>query len=101
MRASPALRVLQSLVAQAPEGTTQLVAGGVGMTVTKVPGLRPVVSFPRDAVLDKEHLALAFRTTVERVKAMDLPCIWLGIQPKFVWGQVIDTLAQRAKDAAA
>jgi hypothetical protein len=94
-------RALQALIDGAPSGTTQVVAGGAVMSITKVDGLAPVVTFPRDAVLDKEHLALAFRVGVGAVKKMDLPCIWIGIQQKYIYGQVLDHIAKKAMENAA
>jgi hypothetical protein len=51
--------MLEGMIAGAPSGTTQVIAGGVAMTISKLEGLPPVVSFPRDSVLDVVHLAVA------------------------------------------
>jgi len=60
--------------------------------------LRPVVTFPRDAVLDEEHLvAMGVADSVEMVKSMNLPCFRVGRAKKYLCGQVLDELAKRSK----
>lgn len=59
--------------------------------------LKPVVSFPRDAVLTVEHLAAAFDCSPKTILRMDLPMCFAGKMPRYVWGQVIDTLTERAR----
>lgn len=64
--------------------------------------LRPVITFPRDAVVETAHVAAALNVGDDKVGQLDLPCFYPGAYPRFIWGQVLDELAQRAnKDAAA
>jgi hypothetical protein len=69
------------------------------MTRRRTDDLPPVLTFPRDAVLLNVHLAAAFHTSEESVQKMDLPCTYIGTRPRYVWGQVIDTLTERANEA--
>lgn len=56
-----------------------------------------VVCYPRDAILDAEQVGRALRVGSESVLKMDLPCFYVGKRARFLWGQVLDTLAQRAQ----
>lgn len=55
----------------------------------------PIV-FHRDAVVTLQEVAAALRVSTATVKRMDLPTIYAGKQPRFLWGQVLDVLAERA-----
>jgi len=56
-----------------------------------------VPQFPREAFLTIEEVAKALRVSVKTVTRADLPTVYLGRQtPRFIWGQVCDTLAERA-----
>jgi hypothetical protein len=69
-------------------------------TVTEPTQLRPVVTFPRDAVLDEEHLvAMGVASSIDKVKELNLPCYRVGRELKYICGQVLDELAVRAKKA--
>lgn len=60
---------------------------------------RSVVSYPRDAVLTEQQLSAAISVSVRTMKRhdyYDLPRTYLGGSPRFVWGQVIDTMTERA-----
>lgn len=58
--------------------------------------------YPRDAVLNKQELAVALKTSPRVVGRMDLPVVYLGDRsPRYLWGQVLDTLASRASRGAA
>lgn len=60
---------------------------------------KPVVSYPREAVVDKEQLAAGLGVavrTLERHNFYDLPTSYLDKQPRWVWGQVLDVLQERA-----
>ncbi len=57
---------------------------------------RPVVTYPREAVLDKHQLAAALGVSPRIVMSLDLPYTMIGAREKFVWGQVLDVLAERA-----
>lgn len=63
--------------------------------------LKPVVTYPRDAILTVEHLAAAFDCSPKTIGRMDLPVFFAGKMPRYVWGQVIDTLVERAKKGEA
>ena len=62
--------------------------------------LRPVVTYPRDAIVEASHVAAAIGVTVEMVGKLDLPCFYAGRKARYVWGQVLDVLAQRASPNA-
>lgn len=57
---------------------------------------KPVVVYSRDAVLDFHQLAAGLGCSVEIAKKMDLPFTMAGERERFVWGQVLDTLTERA-----
>lgn len=62
--------------------------------------LRPVVTYERDAILETAHIAAALGVSDEIVGKMDLPHFYAGKRMRFIWGQVLDALAERAtKDA--
>ena len=66
--------------------------------MAKLTKCRPVVTFPRDAVLDEEHLvAMGVGASVDVVKGMNLPRFKVGREWKYICGQVLDELAERAK----
>lgn len=68
------------------------------MTAVAMDELRQVVTFPRDAVLDEEHLvAMGVADSVEKVKEMNLPCYRVGRAKKYLCGAVLDELAKRSK----
>jgi hypothetical protein len=58
--------------------------------------LRPVLTFPRDAILETAHVAAALGVSEEIVAKMDLPHFVAGKRPRYVWGQVLDALTERA-----
>lgn len=62
---------------------------------------RPVVSYPREAVVDLEQLAAGLGVGRGVAEKMDLPFFMAGARMRFVWGQVLDVLEQRAKENAA
>lgn len=62
--------------------------------------LQPVVTYPRDAVLGPTHVAAALHTTIGAVEKLDLPCFYIGKKQRYIWSQVLDTLAQRANPDA-
>jgi hypothetical protein len=64
------------------------------------PDLRPVVTFPRDAILETVHVAAALGVCEELVRRMDLPCFYIGTRVRYVWGQVHDELTRRANPDA-
>lgn len=68
-----------------------------------MPRRRPYVPFTqlptyaREAVLTIEELAEVLRVSTRQVERLDLPTVYIGTQTRrFIWGQVLDTLAERA-----
>lgn len=55
-----------------------------------------VITYPSDAVLNEEQVAAALQVSVEKVKKADLPTIYFGRDKRYVWGQVLDALKERA-----
>ena len=62
---------------------------------------KPVVAYPREAVVNLDQLAAALGVSRQIAEKMDLPFFMAGARQRFVWGQVLDVLAQRAKGNAA
>lgn len=58
--------------------------------------LRPILTFPRDAIVETSHVSAALGVSEEIVGKMDLPCFYAGKKPRYLWGQVLDVLAERA-----
>ena len=56
----------------------------------------PVV-YSRDAVVTIEQVAAALRVSVPTVRKMNLKTIYIGNRPRYIWGMVLDTLAERAQ----
>lgn len=53
--------------------------------------------FSRDAILDVRQLAAGLQISVRVAEKMDLPTVYIGPRLKrFIWGQVLDVLAERA-----
>lgn len=67
---------------------------------SRVTELRPVVTYPRDAILETAHVAAALGVSTDTVGRMDLPCFYAGNKPRYVWGQVLDFLTARANPDA-
>lgn len=63
--------------------------------------LRPVISYDRDAIVDREHVQAALNISREKVDRLDLPCFYIGRDVRYIWGQVLDYLSERAKANAA
>lgn len=57
---------------------------------------RSVITFPPDAVLEAKDVAAALHVTEAMVGKMDLPCFYAGRKPRFIWGQVLEVLRERA-----
>lgn len=70
------------------------------MSESDRPALPEVITFPRDAIVETVHVSAALRVSDEIVGKMDLPCFYAGKRPRFVWGQVLDALIERAKGQA-
>lgn len=55
------------------------------------------ITYSRDAVVTIDEVAAALRVSTWTVRRMDLPTVYVGRQPRYVWGQILDHLAQRAQ----
>jgi hypothetical protein len=56
------------------------------------------ITYPREAVVTIKQVAAALGVSVRNVERMDLPTVYLGARTKrYVWDQILDTLAARAK----
>lgn len=63
--------------------------------VIEVPGLRPVVWFPREAVLEIEHVAAGFGISKRMAERRRFTCFYLGTRTRrFLWGAVLDECAR-------
>ena len=59
--------------------------------------LRPIVTYPPEAVLDVDYVAQALGVSVSTVDRSDLPCFYLGAHKRrYLWGAVIDALRKRS-----
>lgn len=59
--------------------------------------LRLPVVYSRDAVVDIEQLAAGLGVSVRTAERMDLPSFIVGARSRrWLWGQVLDVLAERA-----
>lgn len=54
------------------------------------------VTYPRDTVLTLSQLAAALQVEERTAQGMDLPYFYVGKRQRFLWGQCLDMLAQRA-----
>lgn len=54
----------------------------------------------RDTILTPDELAQALKCSRRKVDAMDLPFFMLGKRVRYIYGQVLDVLAERARSAA-
>lgn len=51
-------------------------------------------------MLTLDELALALKSSRRMVAKMDLPFFIIGNRQRFIYGQVLDVLAERARSAA-
>jgi hypothetical protein len=58
------------------------------------------LTLTRDSVLTLDELARALKSSRRSVEKMDLPFFMLGKRQRFIYGQVLDVLAERARSAA-
>lgn len=66
------------------------------MSRSKKP-VRPVVSYPREAVVDYAQAAAGLGVSEALAKKMDLPTVYIAPRvQRLVWGQVLDVLMERA-----
>lgn len=54
------------------------------------------ITYSRDAVVTIDEVAAALRVSIPTVRRMDLPTVYCGRQPRYVWGQILDVLTERA-----
>lgn len=54
----------------------------------------------REDVLTPEQVADALQISVEKVLKAHLPTAYFGRDKRYVWGQILDVLSERAKNAA-
>ena len=55
----------------------------------------------RDEILKPEELEMALKDiSDEKIKKADLPTVWFGRDRRYIWGQVLDFLAERASGDA-
>jgi hypothetical protein len=54
------------------------------------------VTYPREAVLDIDQLAAGLGVSRGIAEKLDLPSVTIGKRRRWLWGQVLDILAQRA-----
>lgn len=65
--------------------------------VIEVPGLRPVIVFPREAVLEIEHVAAAFGVGKRSAERYRFKCFYLGSKTRrFLWGDILDECSKRS-----
>lgn len=65
-------------------------------TVIEVPGLRPVIAFPREAVLEIEHVAAGLDISKRHAERQHFPCFYLGTRTRrYLWGAVLDHCARK------
>lgn len=63
----------------------------VAPNVIEVPGLRPIIAFPREAVLEIEHVAAAFGISKRMAERKRFKCFYLGPKKRrFLWGLILD-----------
>jgi len=59
--------------------------------------LRPIVTYPPEAVLDVDHVAAALGVSVSTVDRSDLPCFYLGAHKRrYLWGAVLKHLDKKS-----
>jgi hypothetical protein len=57
---------------------------------------KPVIAYAREAVLDATQLGMALGVSAATVERMDLPFFRAGNRVRYLYGQVLDVLAERA-----
>lgn len=62
--------------------------------------LRSAEPLTRESIVTPDELAQALKTSRRRVDSMDLPFFMVGKRQRYVYGQVLDVLAERARSAA-
>lgn len=62
--------------------------------------MKETPTITRETVLTVDELAKALKVNRRIAERMDLPFFMAGKRQRFVWGQVLDVLAERARTAA-
>lgn len=66
-------------------------------TVIEVQGLRPIVVYPREAVLEIPHVAAALGIGERSAERQHFPAFYLGTRTRrFLWGQILDICARKS-----
>jgi hypothetical protein len=68
---------------------------GAVMEKQELEQLKPVITYPRDAVLTIEQVAAGLTCSVSAVERADFPSHYIGRLVRFIWGEVLDALAKR------
>ncbi len=59
--------------------------------------VRPVVAYPREAVVDLDQLAAGLGCSTDTADKADFPCVYIAPRVRrYVWGQILDVLMERA-----
>ena len=66
------------------------------MTAPRAEPIEPVV-YDRNAILTAEQVARGLQISVRSVEKADLPCFYVGRLPRYLWGKVLDTIAEKSK----
>lgn len=62
-----------------------------------MPRSQSPLTYPRDAVLTIEQVAAGLQVSRRTIERMDLPTVYFGKRTtRYIWGQILDTLASRA-----
>jgi hypothetical protein len=56
-------------------------------------------TYARTAVVTIDEVAAALRVSVKSILRMDLPTVYVGRMKRYVWGQILDELSERATKA--
>lgn len=65
------------------------------LTLDQKPG---PIAYPRDCIITLRQLASALQVEERTAQSMDLPYFYAGKRQRFIWSQVLDTLAERARN---
>ncbi len=71
------------------------------MPSRRSPEPKPVIAYAREAVLDATQLGAALGVSASTVERMDLPFFRAGNRVRYLYGQVLDVLAERAQAMGA
>ena len=63
---------------------------------TELVPIEELPQYSREALLTVDELAKVLRISTRQVLRLDLPTVYLGRTPRYIWGQVFDVLKERA-----